>query len=347
MLIIPDLFTPWIEGREAAINANWNDLLKYNQVQGGQLQNLESLGTLDANINRAYEDLNRVALDNDYNAMTLDARAAQQMYKAQQDAYNTRQAARMDSYYQNMQPGVEARAQALSQTQQQYALPTEQNRALSTLSGLDAARAQALYTQDYMNRARATLSDPQHPVNQTPMSQQRILEQQAEQQRALQQQALQQAQQAQRQPSSPGNPITVPNSAAAPLGLPQIIQRPAQQRGNRPEDYQVRMRVVPPSQASQAPVQTPAQSAAQSAVSAPSPAQTPARPSAVPATPTPVQATPPGTPQASLSSEDQVLAEKLASLPIGGYMLHQGNIIIRNDAGELVTIPTASTINLA
>lgn len=40
MFIIPvDLFSSYINGRERGINANWNDLNQYNNVQGGQLRN--------------------------------------------------------------------------------------------------------------------------------------------------------------------------------------------------------------------------------------------------------------------------------------------------------------------
>lgn len=40
MFVIPvDLFSSYINGREKGINANWNDLNQYNNVQGGQLRN--------------------------------------------------------------------------------------------------------------------------------------------------------------------------------------------------------------------------------------------------------------------------------------------------------------------
>lgn len=46
-IFIPDLFSSYVKGREAAIKSNWNDLNQYNQVLGGQLQNALSMDTLD------------------------------------------------------------------------------------------------------------------------------------------------------------------------------------------------------------------------------------------------------------------------------------------------------------
>lgn len=64
MIIIPDLFTPYIEGKETARKANWNDLNNYNQVQKGQLDNLEKLFTFSPRVNREYESTDALALAN-------------------------------------------------------------------------------------------------------------------------------------------------------------------------------------------------------------------------------------------------------------------------------------------
>lgn len=56
MIIIPDLFTPYIEGRERAIDRNWNDMTQFNQVQKGQLDNMEALATFGPRVNATYED---------------------------------------------------------------------------------------------------------------------------------------------------------------------------------------------------------------------------------------------------------------------------------------------------
>lgn len=55
MLFI-DLFSPWVNGREKAIESNWRDLEKFNQVQKGQLDNFEALATSDPRINMAYDN---------------------------------------------------------------------------------------------------------------------------------------------------------------------------------------------------------------------------------------------------------------------------------------------------
>lgn len=71
-LVIPDLFTPYLNGRRQAIADNWQDLSNYNTVQQNQLSNLIDLGTLSADINKAYEDTDQVALQNLSNQYQLD-----------------------------------------------------------------------------------------------------------------------------------------------------------------------------------------------------------------------------------------------------------------------------------
>lgn len=63
-IFLPDLFTPYMEGREAAINRNWTDLEKYNNVQKGQLSNLFELATFAPKANREYEQTEKIALEN-------------------------------------------------------------------------------------------------------------------------------------------------------------------------------------------------------------------------------------------------------------------------------------------
>lgn len=71
-LVIPDLFTPYLTGRRQAIADNWQDLTNYNTVQRNQLSNLRDLGTLSADINRAYEVTDQIALQNLSNQYQLD-----------------------------------------------------------------------------------------------------------------------------------------------------------------------------------------------------------------------------------------------------------------------------------
>lgn len=71
MFIIPDLFTPYINGREMAIQRNWQDLSNYNNTQAGQLNNAFNFMTLAPRTNAVYENLtgqiynNRNAARND------------------------------------------------------------------------------------------------------------------------------------------------------------------------------------------------------------------------------------------------------------------------------------------
>lgn len=93
---IPDLFTPYIQGREMAIDRNWTDQKNYNQVQKAQLGNLFDLATMSPRVNQEYEKLTKAA-------------------------YENRQAARKDFANENAMPGVAALAAAKSQLQEQNA----------------------------------------------------------------------------------------------------------------------------------------------------------------------------------------------------------------------------------
>lgn len=93
---IPDLFTPYIQGREMAIDRNWTDQKNYNKVQKAQLGNLFDLATMSPRVNQEYEKLTKAA-------------------------YENRQAARKDFANENAMPGIAALAAAKSQLQEQNA----------------------------------------------------------------------------------------------------------------------------------------------------------------------------------------------------------------------------------
>lgn len=67
MIIIPDLFTPYLEGVELARKANWEDLKNHNNVQKGQLDNLFGLATFSPKVNAEYEKTDKAALENLFN----------------------------------------------------------------------------------------------------------------------------------------------------------------------------------------------------------------------------------------------------------------------------------------
>lgn len=82
MLIIPDLFTPYLEGTERGRQANWDDLNQYNRVQAGQLQNMLDLATFSPRVNAQYDAetaaklRNQLALDtHDYDVSLGYSRA--------------------------------------------------------------------------------------------------------------------------------------------------------------------------------------------------------------------------------------------------------------------------------
>lgn len=72
MIIIPDLFTPYLSGVEMARKANWDDLQNYNQVQKGQLDNLFDFATFSPKVNSEYENTDKLALSNLFQELTFN-----------------------------------------------------------------------------------------------------------------------------------------------------------------------------------------------------------------------------------------------------------------------------------
>lgn len=75
-LIFPDIFRPYVEGREAAIAANWADRDKFEKVRAGQLENLFQGGSLDARLRQEEEKAQALELGNVFSAQTLPTRVA-------------------------------------------------------------------------------------------------------------------------------------------------------------------------------------------------------------------------------------------------------------------------------
>lgn len=129
-LYFPDLGTPYIQGRENAIQANWNDLNQYNAVQAAQQANLYNALTFDNRLTQSDYDTqirgsqaNTAYYDDLLNAATLNDRAAQSRYNTQlqQAAANT--AAYNDALNRAALPGQQALTGALSNQRIQYADP--------------------------------------------------------------------------------------------------------------------------------------------------------------------------------------------------------------------------------
>lgn len=55
MIILPDLFTPYIEGRQQAIKDNWADIQNYNDEQAAQIKNAFDIATFSPTVNRVYD----------------------------------------------------------------------------------------------------------------------------------------------------------------------------------------------------------------------------------------------------------------------------------------------------
>lgn len=134
MFVIPDLFTPYVEGRELGIKRNWDDMQNYNAVERGQLDNAKALATFNADVNRAYEILNQLGMANDKTAQDLALRdLAMNGLIAQQDAL----------------------AQARRQTAQDWALA----RLGAELSGYGQQAAANRYSQSYASQATPMIPD--------------------------------------------------------------------------------------------------------------------------------------------------------------------------------------------
>jgi len=77
-LIFPDVFRPYVEGREAAIAANWADRDKFEKVRAGQLENLFQGGSLDARLRQEEGKAQNLELGNVFSSQTLPTRVAQE-----------------------------------------------------------------------------------------------------------------------------------------------------------------------------------------------------------------------------------------------------------------------------
>ena len=152
-IIIPDLFTPYLNGVRLARQDNWNDLQQYNQVQQQQLRNAEAMATFSPRVNREYEATDRAALENMFSEYTLPSRVAANLYQ-------TRRAARTDNLEEAAMPGVYAQQAALSQGRVNTAPAYGQARSQAEVAAYDNARAQAGYNMARLNMPVDPLGRP-------------------------------------------------------------------------------------------------------------------------------------------------------------------------------------------
>ena len=152
-IIIPDLFTPYLNGVRLARQDNWNDLQQYNQVQQQQLRNAEAMATFSPRVNREYEATDRAALENMFSEYTLPSRVAANLYQ-------TRRAARTDNLEEAALPGVYAQQAALSQGRVNMAPAYGQSRSQAEVAAYDNARAQAGYNVSRLNMPVDPLGRP-------------------------------------------------------------------------------------------------------------------------------------------------------------------------------------------
>ncbi|MDR3037893.1 MAG: hypothetical protein LBV21_01140 [Candidatus Adiutrix sp.] len=113
MIILPDLFSPYIKGREAAIAANWNDQAQYNNVVGGYLKNER-----DDFLNRKAQDLFPL----EYDQAWRNDQLSRDLFGYQQAAVNKYGGPYYDQQGQLAVQGQQAAAGQLALDQQQRAL---------------------------------------------------------------------------------------------------------------------------------------------------------------------------------------------------------------------------------
>lgn len=80
MFIVPDLFTPYLQGVEAGRQANWDDLNQYNKVQAGQLTNMFNLATFSPRANALYNADQQQRLSNQFSQDTYNNQVAMDNY---------------------------------------------------------------------------------------------------------------------------------------------------------------------------------------------------------------------------------------------------------------------------
>lgn len=70
--IIPDIFTPYLQGMETARQANWQDIANYNQAQAQQLQNAFNLATFSPRADLPYTQAEMARLNQAFAEDTYD-----------------------------------------------------------------------------------------------------------------------------------------------------------------------------------------------------------------------------------------------------------------------------------
>lgn len=87
--IIPDIFTPYIQGVETARQANWQDMQNYNQVQAQQLANAMALATFSPKVQQQYTTAERGELASQLEQATFDYDVQDAYQKMLQTALGT------------------------------------------------------------------------------------------------------------------------------------------------------------------------------------------------------------------------------------------------------------------
>ena len=90
MFILPDIFTPFIKGRETAIAANWNDRNNYNKVYNDILRNMLFKDTYDDQVRNSRTDAESNALELLFKQQNHPTRLGQQEANLGQTLAQTR-----------------------------------------------------------------------------------------------------------------------------------------------------------------------------------------------------------------------------------------------------------------
>lgn len=135
--IIPDIFTPYLQGMETARQANWQDIANYNQAQAQQLQNAFNLATFSPRADLPYTQAEMARLNQAFAEDTYDYNLQNAYQQMLQGALGTETAGLQTQLNRAQFPGAMTSAEIMSSA----AGPLTQTQIGAQLSNLQAQQA--------------------------------------------------------------------------------------------------------------------------------------------------------------------------------------------------------------
>lgn len=132
--VIPDIFTPYMQGMETARQANWQDIANYNQAQAAQLQNAMNLATFSPRADIQYTQAEMARLNQAMAEDVYDYQLQNAYQQMLQGALGTETAGLQAQLNRAQFPGAMTSAEIMSQA----AGPLTQANVGAQLSNLQA-----------------------------------------------------------------------------------------------------------------------------------------------------------------------------------------------------------------